>query len=69
MSGGSLPGSAHPEPSLPRLDEKDKAFEWLEMGYEKRYPTMGRLKVGPMLDPLRLDPHLQSLLYRMNFPE
>ena len=39
------------------------------MGYEKRYPKMGRLKVGPMLDPLRLDPHLQSLLYRMNFPE
>jgi tetratricopeptide (TPR) repeat protein len=36
------------------LGEKDKAIEWLEMGYEDR--SISPIKVDPTLDPLRSDP-------------
>jgi Tfp pilus assembly protein PilF len=50
------------------LGEKDKAFEWLEKGYEERAiggPPVG-IKVEPEFDPLRSDPRFQDLLRRMN---
>ena len=49
------------------LGEKDEAFAWLEKAYQEH--EFVTLKVSPMLDPLRSDPRLQSLLRRMKFPE
>jgi serine/threonine protein kinase/tetratricopeptide (TPR) repeat protein len=46
------------------LGEKDKAFEWLEKGYEER--SIGAIKVNPVYDPLRSDPRFADLLRRMN---
>jgi tetratricopeptide (TPR) repeat protein len=46
------------------LGEKDKAFEWLEKGYEER-STYG-IKADPAYDPLRSDPRFADLLRRMN---
>jgi serine/threonine protein kinase/tetratricopeptide (TPR) repeat protein len=46
------------------LGEKDKAFEWLEKGYEDR--SIFSIKVDPTLDSLRSDPRFADLLRRMN---
>ncbi len=46
------------------LGAKDKAFEWLEKGYEERF--LPSIKVDPAYDPLRSDPRFQDLLRRMN---
>jgi tetratricopeptide (TPR) repeat protein len=46
------------------LGEKDKAFDWLEKGYEER--SLGPIKIEPIFDPLRSDPRFQDLLRRMN---
>jgi tetratricopeptide (TPR) repeat protein len=48
------------------LGEKDKAFEWLEKGYEERSLAFGDIKVDPAFDPLRSDPRFADLLRRMN---
>jgi serine/threonine protein kinase/Tfp pilus assembly protein PilF len=46
------------------LGEKDKAFEWLEKGYEER--SVVAIKVSQVYDPLRSDPRFTDLLRRMN---
>jgi serine/threonine protein kinase/Tfp pilus assembly protein PilF len=46
------------------LGEKDKAFEWLEKGFEER--SIGAIKVNPVYDPLHSDPRFADLLRRMN---
>jgi TolB-like protein/Tfp pilus assembly protein PilF/predicted Ser/Thr protein kinase len=46
------------------LGDKDKAFEWLEKGFEER--SLMFTKVDPMFDPLRSDPRFADLLRRMN---
>jgi len=51
------------------LDEKDKAFEWLEKTYDQREAWLDQLKVDPMYDNLRSDPRFQDLVERMNFPD
>ena len=51
------------------LGENDRAFAWIEKGYEERSDLVGGLKAGRQLDPLRSDPRYQVLLRRMNFPE
>ena len=51
------------------LGEKDRAFEWLEKGFEGRGFWLTTLQVNPLFDPLRSDPRFQDLLRRMNFPE
>jgi hypothetical protein len=51
------------------LGEKDKAFEWLEKGYEERVvfgDATNDIKVDPIFDPLRSDPRFADLLRRMN---
>jgi len=46
------------------LGDKDKAFEWLEKGYDERF--LAYIKTDPAYDPLRSDPRFQDLLRRMN---
>ena len=52
-----------------QLGDKEQAFAWLEKAYEKHDKGIYKLKVEPMLDPLRSDPRFDDLLRRMNFPE
>jgi serine/threonine-protein kinase len=52
------------------LEEKDKAFEWLEKSYEDRSIGFGSaIKVDPIWDPLRSDPRFADLLRRMNLQQ
>lgn len=44
------------------LGEKDTAFRWLQKANEQNDPSMGSLKVDPMLDPIRSDPRYLDLL-------
>jgi len=48
------------------LGENDKAFSWLEKAYEQHDSYLVRLRVEPLMDPLRLDPRFERLLHRMN---
>ena len=47
------------------LGETDKAFEWLEKGYEQRDPKMAFLKVDPKWNNLRSEPRFVELLQRL----
>ena len=51
------------------LGDKDKAFKWLEKGYQERSHMMVDLKVDPALDDLRSDPRFTDLLRRMRFSD
>jgi TolB-like protein/DNA-binding winged helix-turn-helix (wHTH) protein/Flp pilus assembly protein TadD len=51
------------------LDEKDKAFAWLEKAYEERDPQLTYLKVGPRFDPLRQDPRFKEVLRRIGLAD
>jgi TolB-like protein/DNA-binding winged helix-turn-helix (wHTH) protein/Tfp pilus assembly protein PilF len=48
------------------LGEKDSAFRWMEKAIEEHDPEMARLRVDPMMDPLRSDPRFQDFLARLN---
>jgi TolB-like protein/DNA-binding winged helix-turn-helix (wHTH) protein/Tfp pilus assembly protein PilF len=50
------------------LGDRDRTFEWLEVGYAMRDADMVLLNVNPVWDPLRKDPRFTALLRRMNFP-
>ena len=50
------------------LNDLDKAFEWLEKGYEERYEGVIYLKVQPYYDNLRSDPRYTDLLRRIGLP-
>ena len=54
--------------SYDALNERDRAFEWLEKAYQNRQWHITWLKVFPAVDPLRSDPRLHDLLRRMRFP-
>jgi tetratricopeptide (TPR) repeat protein len=47
------------------LGDKDRAFEWLQKGYEQRARLVYRLKSRPMFDSLRSDPRYAELLRKM----
>lgn len=55
------------------LGDKDRAFYWLEQGYEQR-EVVGQdggafpLKGNPIYDPLRSDPRYKELLRRIHLP-
>ena len=54
--------------ALEALNERDRAFEWLEKAYHDRQWHMTWLKTFPPFDPLRSDPRFQELLRRTDFP-
>jgi len=47
------------------LGDLDKAFAWLERGYEQRDTWMSWLAIEPVFDNLRDDPRFDSLLQRV----
>jgi len=47
------------------LGDKDRAFEWLQKGFEQRTRLIYRLKSRPMFDSLRSDPRYAELLRKM----
>ncbi len=51
------------------LGDKDKAFAELDKAFENRDWELHRLKVDPLMDPLRDDPRFKEMLKRLNLPE
>ena len=51
------------------LGEKDKAFEWLEKGFQTRESQLNTFRWELQFEPLRDDPRFKDLLKRMNLPE
>jgi len=51
------------------LQDRDRAFEWLEKAYEERADGLTLLNVEPMVDELRDDPRFKDLVRRIGFPE
>lgn len=50
------------------VNEPDRAFAWLENGFEIRDPGLVWLKVDPMWDPIRDDPRFSDLIRRIGLP-
>jgi TolB-like protein/tRNA A-37 threonylcarbamoyl transferase component Bud32/Flp pilus assembly protein TadD len=48
------------------LGDKDESFSWLQRAYEQHDSYLVRLKVEPVIDPLRSDSRYRELLRRMN---
>ncbi|MEK6325194.1 MAG: protein kinase [Acidobacteriota bacterium] len=51
------------------LGDRDKAFAELEKAFAERDWELHRLKVDPLMDPLRDDPRFKEMLKRLNLPE
>ncbi len=51
------------------LGDKEKAFIELEKAFAERDWELHRLKVDPLMDPLRDDPRYKDMLKRLNLPE
>jgi tetratricopeptide (TPR) repeat protein len=51
------------------LDQKDRAFDWLQKAYEERSEWMRYVKVDPRFDPLRSDPRFPDLVRRVGLPQ
>lgn len=49
------------------LEEKDKAFEWLNKAYEEHAGQMIFIKVDPWIKNLRSDPRYKELLKKVGF--
>jgi serine/threonine protein kinase len=49
------------------IDDKEKAFEWLEKAYEERSGRMSYLFVEPQFDSIRSDPRFKELLRKIGF--
>jgi TolB-like protein/Tfp pilus assembly protein PilF len=50
------------------LDDKERAFEWLEKAYQRRFYRLRDLKQDFVYDPLRSDPRFKDLLRRVGLP-
>src|SRR5215217_6939758 len=47
------------------LDQRDRAFEWLDKAYQDRRGWLAYLKIEPLLDGIRDDARFQRMLERM----
>jgi tetratricopeptide (TPR) repeat protein len=47
------------------LNERDKAFDALQKGFEERPWELVSLKVDPLMDPLRMDPRFAQIVSRL----
>jgi len=50
------------------LNNKERAFEWLQKAVDERSSFLIYSRWEPRLDPLRSDPRFQSVLHRMGLP-
>jgi eukaryotic-like serine/threonine-protein kinase len=50
------------------LEDKDRAFEWLERAYQERSTVLAYLNLDPRLANLRADPRFSDLLRRVGHP-
>ena len=50
------------------LDDKERAFEWLEKGYQRRAPVLKILNTDFTFDPLRSDPRFKDVQRRIGLP-
>jgi tetratricopeptide (TPR) repeat protein len=50
------------------LEDKDRAFSWLEKAYDERYYRLAYVKVEALWDPLRSDSWFADLLRRVGIP-
>jgi TolB-like protein/Tfp pilus assembly protein PilF len=51
------------------LNDKDRAFDWLNKVIKQQHWSAILLKVDPLWNPLRKDPRFDDVLAQMNFPE
>ncbi|MDQ3665478.1 MAG: protein kinase [Acidobacteriota bacterium] len=51
------------------LDDKDKAFDWLEKAFQYRSFHLTGMKIEPLLAPLHNDPRWSDLLRRVGLPD
>ena len=47
------------------LNEKDRAFKWLENAYAEHYEVLTFLNITPQLDSIRDDPRFEELLKKV----
>ena len=47
------------------LNEKDKAFDWLEKAYNERNRYLADIEIWREFDPLRSDPRYKALVRKM----
>lgn len=52
-----------------RLQDKDKAFEYLNKAYDQREPQIAELKIRLPFNFLRDDPRFKELVKKVGFPE
>ncbi|MFQ5946330.1 MAG: tetratricopeptide repeat protein, partial [Anaerolineae bacterium] len=50
------------------LEDKDRAFEWLDRAFQERSSWLVWSNVEPRFDVLRDDPRFDALIRRMGFP-
>jgi len=48
--------------------DRDRALEWLETAMRLRDPGFRRLKIDPLMDPLRKEPRFQAIERGLKFP-
>jgi TolB-like protein/Tfp pilus assembly protein PilF len=46
-----------------------KALQWLDTAMRLRDPGLGNLKVEPLIDPLRQEPHFRTVMHELKFPQ
>jgi len=51
------------------LNEKDRAFEWLEKAYEEHYEVLSFINITPHSDSLQDDPRFQELLEKVGLSD
>jgi tetratricopeptide (TPR) repeat protein len=51
------------------LGDKDRAISLIEKDYRQRSNWLNRLKVDPVMDPLRQEPRFKQLMRKMNFEQ